>query len=115
MQKTLPIILAMGCATYTPPLEQQIQSHIIEFYMPSCGPCKKAEKSWNMHIQLPLKKIDIADNEEAMERYSVIGTPTFVFYQHGKEICRVEGYLNENFFLDRVTNCTRLLYSHNQK
>eukprot|EP00953_Heterococcus_sp_UTEX-ZZ885_P024889 13568-Heterococcus_DN1.PRE.3 len=67
----------------------------VDFFATWCGPCKTiAPKFKAMAEEFPkavLLKVDVDQNKDASERYSVSSMPTFVFIKNGKVLDTIKG------------------------
>lgn len=68
---------------------------LVDFYSKTCGPCKMLSfvlKDIAKGIEdIEILTVDYDVNKEAVDRYGVIGYPTLVFLENGKEIERMKG------------------------
>lgn len=85
---------------------------LLYFYDVNCGACKKFDKEVGSHYDktqegkiAPIKKVEFQVwRQQKPKPYSdtltkrVIGTPTFIMVEDGKEIDRLTGYSNDELF-----------------
>jgi thioredoxin 1 len=68
---------------------------VLKFSATWCQPCKSLAGNFK-HVDLKdvqLKEIDIEENSELANQYSIRGVPTMVLLEDGKEIKRHSGVL----------------------
>jgi len=73
---------------------------LVDFGAPWCPPCVKMEPvlqslQQQMAGKYKLVKIDAGVNSELMKQVTVSELPTFIIYQHGKEVWRKTGVVDE--------------------
>lgn len=73
----------------------------IEFWSEQCKTCfliepflQKIEKAYNFEIY----KINIMVNEKIIEIYNLNKLPTFIYFENGAEIKKLNGFGNEMIF-----------------
>lgn len=68
---------------------------LVEFYSKTCGPCKMLSfvlKDVAKDVDdVEIVTLDFDVNKDAVEKYSVAGYPTMIFYKDGQEVERVRG------------------------
>lgn len=75
----------------------------VDMYAPWCSPCisiapvlEKLQESYISKVKIV--KIDIDENPEIAERYSVQSIPNMILFKNGKEVDRVIGSAGEAKF-----------------
>lgn len=73
---------------------------IIDFYSPSCAPCKMMEplleKLENQHENYIFVKVDISSNEEIAKDFCVRSVPTLMMFDDGVLSATKVGLLSED-------------------
>lgn len=76
-------------------LKKQIESGtriVADFYATWCGPCRavgpKVDELSDKYSSISFFKINIDENREAAEYFSITTIPTFIFFVGGKEVSR---------------------------
>jgi len=68
---------------------------LADFYSKVCGPCKMLSFVLNDVAKnvdgVEIVKLDFDENKDAIEKYSVSGYPTLIFFNNGQEVERLKG------------------------
>jgi len=68
---------------------------VADFTATWCGPCKRIAPTFsnlsNEYPNVTFLKVDIDENEELANRFSITGVPAFVFFKSGQEVTRIVG------------------------
>ena len=69
---------------------------IVEFYSDSCIPCKQlapilGDIEDDYEEQLKVLKVNVNFDAELAEQYSVMASPTILFFKGGEEVNRIRG------------------------
>jgi thioredoxin 1 len=86
--------------------EKVLQSRIpvlVDFWAPWCGPCKMAEPalkelSEQFKDKVSVVKVNVDDNRESSQKYSIMSIPTTVLFRKGKEVGRQVGFSGKEAF-----------------
>lgn len=73
---------------------------IVEFYSDSCIPCKQlapilGDIEDDYEEQLKVLKVNVNFDAELAEQYSVMASPTILFFKGGKEVKRIRGLVKK--------------------
>jgi thioredoxin 1 len=85
--------------------EQVIKSHnivLMDFWAEWCGPCQKVSPILDEISQengLWVGKLNIDENPEKTQEYSVQSIPTMVLFKDGKPVHRVQGAMPKHKLL----------------
>lgn len=69
---------------------------VVEFYSDSCIPCKQlapilGDIEDDYEEQLKVLKVNVNFDAELAEQYSVMASPTILFFKGGEEVNRIRG------------------------
>lgn len=75
---------------------QETRLTLIDFYSDSCVPCKRmspvlAELEAAYEDKLYIGKVNIAYDRDLAEKYSVMSTPTLIFFKDGEPVETLTG------------------------
>lgn len=75
-----------------------MNTEILFFSAPWCGPCKAIKNQLNESVknELNIKVIDITENIELSTKFQILNVPTFVKVVEGKEVSRKSGSMTLN-------------------
>lgn len=73
------------------------QPVMIDFWSPTCGPCRMLEPividlATEFDGKIKVIEVNIADSPKVAQRFGVMATPTVLYLQGGREIERVVGF-----------------------
>jgi thiol-disulfide isomerase/thioredoxin len=77
-------------------VEKQVNPVFLMFYSPTCPHCHSIEPYFDQYADelkddVKFYKMNIAENQEIANRFGILGTPTFIFYCHGKPVRSIVG------------------------
>ena len=80
----------------------------IDFYASWCGPCQMfapvVDEVSNEIDSVKFVRIDTDEENNLAEKYGIYSIPTIIIIENGKEIKRVEGYMNKNKLISFINN-----------
>lgn len=73
---------------------------VVEFYSDSCIPCKQlapilGDIEDDYEEQLKVLKVNVNFDAELAEQYSVMASPTILFFKGGEEVNRIRGLVKK--------------------
>lgn len=80
---------------------------LIDFFATWCGPCKmlapvlKQVKD-SLGERITILKIDVDKNQELSSKYQVLGVPTMILFQNGKQLWRQSGVLTKEEIIKNI-------------
>ena len=77
-------------------VENEKNPVFIMFYSPTCPHCQSIEPYFDRYAdelrdEVLFYKMNIVENQGIAQRFGILGTPTFIFYCHGKPIRSIVG------------------------
>ncbi len=81
---------------------QNGSSLILDFGAAWCSPCKKLEpileELSEKYSAIPFYKCDVGENQQVASHFHIFSVPTVIFFKEGREINRISGLRNAEFF-----------------
>lgn len=73
---------------------------VIDFWAPWCGPCQRMgpefdSASKEMAGKAKFAKVNVDDNQELAGQFNIMGIPTMIIFNNGKEVHRVSGTMSK--------------------
>lgn len=80
---------------------------IVDFYSDSCIPCKQlspilGDVEDEFEDEIVVCKVNVNFDEELAQRYSVMASPTLVFFKDGQEVERIRGVVKKPELLAKI-------------
>ena len=74
---------------------------VVDFWAPWCGPCKMMlpvveELAAEYEGRVPVGKLNVDENPETCEEYSIMSIPTLLFFKNGELVERIVGAARKN-------------------
>ncbi|MEM2963443.1 MAG: thioredoxin [Candidatus Anstonellales archaeon] len=74
---------------------------LVDFWAAWCGPCRmlapvfeKVSQDYSGKVQFA--KVNVDENQELAEDFGIMGIPTLILFENGKEKARISGALPED-------------------
>ena len=93
-------------STFAGFISQASKPVMVDFFSPTCGPCRMLAPVINSmarkyYGRVIIAKLDTSRNQMAASQYRIMGVPTLIFFKNGKLVNQVTGALPEQE-LDRL-------------
>lgn len=79
---------------------------LLEFYSDSCVPCKRMSpviaEIEEEYTNIKVAKLNINFAAETAQKYSVLSSPTFLFFKDSKEVKRIKGVVSKDELEDAI-------------
>ncbi len=80
---------------------------IVEFYSDSCIPCKQLSPILggiedDYEDKVNVYKVNVNFDAELAEKYTVMASPTILFFKGGEEVSRIRGLVKRNVLEEEV-------------
>jgi thioredoxin 1 len=78
----------------------------MDFYADWCKPCKMMEPiihELEEELATPFERVNIEEDHDNTERYSIMSIPTFVIIKDGEVVSRLVGYQDKHKLSEAIT------------
>lgn len=94
-------------------VKEETSNLVIDFWASWCGPCKTMlpvieELAKEYDGKITFYKCNVDETEDLPEEMKIKSIPTFVFFKHGEEYCRITGAVQRSILREK---CEELLNS----
>lgn len=82
---------------------------IVDVWSPTCAPCKQLEPVM-MHLtrtyagRVKVCEMNVVNGSRAAARFGVRGTPTVLYFDHGKEVERIVGFRSSLYHEEAIAD-----------
>lgn len=88
-------------------LIQKEQNLLVEFYSPTCGPCKMLgfvleDAAEDLPDDYVIAQVNFIESTDLVEEFNVEGYPTVFVYKDGKEAKRFSGVRQKEVIVDYI-------------
>lgn len=82
---------------------------LVDFYAEWCGPCRLltpilAEIAEELHGQVAVFKLDMAENSDLAKSLGVSALPTICIFEQGRNVARLVGLQTRERLLEQIPN-----------
>ena len=79
---------------------------VVDFTASWCGPCKMMSPVFEAlskeMTNVKFLKLDVDENQEIASKYNVLGVPTFLVFNKGKEVARIVGGISKDQLKSKI-------------
>ncbi len=80
---------------------------VVDFWSPGCGPCQRLEPvimelASAYEGRVKVAELNAAEAGRTTARHGVMGTPTVIFFERGREVDRVVGFVGSRYLREVV-------------
>jgi thioredoxin 1 len=80
---------------------------LVDFWSPTCGPCKTVEPvlkklASDYAGKMIVAKVNTAEYPHLAEKFNIQGVPSTLFFLRGKEVAREVGAMPEGMFRQKI-------------
>jgi len=80
---------------------------VVDVWAPGCGPCQQLESvimdlASDYQGRVKVAELNAAEAGRTAARYGVLGTPTVLFFNRGREVERVAGFVGSRYLREIV-------------
>jgi thioredoxin len=88
-------------STFTGFINQASKPVVVDFYSPTCGPCRMLAPvidtmAGKFYGRLIIAKLDTSRHQITAAQYKIRGVPTLIFFKNGSPVDQVTGALPEH-------------------
>lgn len=93
--------------TFQQEVLQAAQPVLVDFWAPWCGYCTKLapileEVQSELADKLTVVKVNVDENRDVSESYSVMSLPTLLVFKDGAEVARMTGYMPRTALVSKL-------------
>lgn len=88
-------------STFAPFITQATKPVMVDFFSPTCGPCRMLAPVLNnlagkFYNRVIIAKLDTSTNQMTAAEYRIRGVPTIIFFKNGQAVDQVTGAMPED-------------------
>ena len=95
-------------STFAPFIKQATKPVMVDFFSPTCGPCRMMSPAIDNLARryvgrVIIAKLDTSSNGGTPAQFQIRGVPTLIFFRNGQKVDQITGAMEEEV-LDRKLN-----------
>ncbi len=99
----------LTAANFDEEVLQNSEPVLVDFFAVWCGPCMMLmpiiEDIADSDVGVCVGRVNIDDDPELTEKYSVMSVPTLILFKDGKPAGRLTGYHSEDEIMNFIKSC----------
>ena len=104
-QAAIPVELTDS--TFTHFIQQATKPVMVDFFSPTCGPCRMMspviDNLARQYVgRVIIAKLDTSSNRETPAQFQIRGVPTLIFFKNGQKVDLITGAMEENVLAQKL-------------
>lgn len=83
-------------------------NYLVDFYADWCGPCKMLSSVLEEIDDINIIKVNVDNYSELANRFRIMSIPHLIFFNDGKEIDHIVGFVDKETIEDKVSELNNI-------